>query len=294
MFWRLCVTNEDKASNLCFKTIKSEKLKSTNKLLPVAELYDAITGADEQIAIPLVSPREMKELICTDKPSHLWRTYNERFPDEPSPQSVMSRLWWNSGTSTLIWLQRAYLLSRFPDFDPASGRDDDTPYDADHMVPAADWARHWTLFSNDLVLPGLTRDQREATRDPRVLLGDSIGNLRLIDFSVNRAEQDDPYIIKLEKEIVAEAERPTVEMSREEIDYHSSMCFDPGAINIWRTASGSDGDEHVPAKHRVWPNERLSAFQQAVEARTAWLYDKFYSELGFASWKERVIPHTAD
>jgi hypothetical protein len=118
-------------------------------------------------------------------------------------------------------------------------------------------------------------------------LGNSIGNLRLIDFSVNRAEQDDPFMTKLKKEIMADAERPIGEMSREEINYHSSMGFDPGAIKLWKTASGSDGDEHVQAKHRVWPDERLKAFQQAVEERAAWLYNKFYSDLGFASWLDR-------
>ena len=278
MFWRLCVVNEDKASNLCFVKIKSgkiesEKIKSKNRLLRVAELFDAIISADEQIAIPLVEPAKLKDLLCSEKPSHLWRTYNERFPAEPNPHSVMARLWWKSGRSTLIWLQRAYLQSRFPDFDPASGRDDDTPYDVDHMVPYNDWGRDWRPFQTDHVLPGLTIPEREAIRDARFLLGDFIGNLRLIDFSVNRAGQDDPFITKLKKEL------PTEVSAGEEIAYHCSMAFDPRAKDLWEKASGGDD--------RIWPNERLIDFQKAVEERATWLYYKFYSELGFASWESR-------
>jgi hypothetical protein len=281
MFWRLSVFNEDKASNLCFTIIKSEKIKSANRPLLLVDLFNAILEADEQIAIPLVHPNQMKDLLCSEKPSHGWRTYNERFPAEPNPHSVIARLWWNSGKSTLIWLQRAYLQSRFPDFDPASGRDDDTPYDADHMVPYSDWGRNWARLCWPGVLE-LSGEQRDAIRHPRFLLGNSIGNLRLIDFAVNRAEHDDPFMTKLKKEMTSETEGQVGEMSAEDqTAYHSSMGFDPNAIELWGRASGGED--------RVWPIGRLEAFQEAVEKRAAWLYDLFYSDLGFASWDVRVV-----
>jgi hypothetical protein len=279
MFWRLCVVNEDKASNLCFVRIKTEK-----RFVPVAELFDAISFAPDGIAIPLVDPEKMKELLCSDEPSNLWLTYNERFTLEPNPQSAIARVWWTSGKSTLIWLQRAYLQGRFPDFDPASGRDDDTPYDVDHMVPHSDWGRNWMTFDTIDMLPGVS--ERGRIRQSRFVFGDSIGNCRLIDYSVNRAEQDDTFMRKIEKEIMADAGRPIAEMSCEEIEYHSSMGFDPGAINLWKIASG--GDDNTKPNRRIWRDERLIAFQRAVEERAAWLYDKFYSELGFASWEGRV------
>jgi len=279
MFWRLCVINEDKASNFCFVKIKINRKENEGRLLPLVELFDAIIGANERVSIPLVDPKTMKGLLCSYEPGHVWRTYNERFPAEPNPQSVMARLWWNSGKSTLIWLQRAYLQSRFPDFDPASGRDDDTPYDADHMVPAGDWGRNWAYFSKADNLPELTRDEREAIRDPRFLLGNSIGNLRLIDAAVNKSEQDDPYITKIIEELrMDKADEMSVD---EKSAYHSSMAFRSEAMALWRRASG--------AHDQVWPNDRLKAFQQAVEERAAWLYDKFYSDLGFVSWQDRVV-----
>jgi hypothetical protein len=269
MFWRLCVIDENKTSNLCFITIKKAKT-----FLPVAYLFDAIVKANEQIAVPLVEPIDMKNMLCGER-SHVWRAYNERSFAELDPERIAARRWWHSGQSTLIWSQRAYLDRQFPDFDPASGRDDDTPYDVDHMVPYSDWGRHWAPAKMKTVLPGLSVSEREAIKGPRFLLGDSIGNLRLIDFSVNRAAQDDPFMTKLKKEFPPEAS------AGDEIAYHCSMAFDPKAKDLWEKASGGED--------RIWPNERLIDFQQAVEERAAWLYNKLYSELDFVSWKDRAI-----
>ena len=49
---------------------------------------------------------------------------------------------------------------------------------------------------------------------------------------------------------------------------------------VWQTAS--DG--------QVWSDERLTAFQTAVEKRSAWLYEKLYNELGLNEWVMGIRP----
>jgi hypothetical protein len=52
------------------------------------------------------------------------------------------------------------------------------------------------------------------------------------------------------------------------------LAFDPAAAQVWESAS--DGK---------WSKDRLISFQQAVEARTAWLYERFYTDLNFAEFE---------
>lgn len=62
----------------------------------------------------------------------------------------------------------------------------------------------------------------------------------------------------------------------------AEVAFNPEQRAIWRKASGSD--KGVSGGSKQWDAERLSAFQQAVEQRTFWLYRCFYDELGFERW----------
>ena len=87
----------------------------------------------------------------------------------------------------LPWLQRAYLQQVFADFDPTSGRDDDTPYDVDHMIPQSDWGAGWTnLHPRLTVSKELSNDDINRIRWERWNVGNAIGNKWLVDFSVNR------------------------------------------------------------------------------------------------------------
>lgn len=292
MFWRLCVTNEDKASNLCFTNIKradefirKEKNKGT-EFLKIKELFEAIVDfhkEDGAIAIPLLTSDKMEDILCKAA-QPVWRNDAQRFPDGDT-RSTLARLWWKSGKDSLVWLQRGYLETRFKYFNPATGRDDDTPYDVDHMVPQSDWARNFQTFTKAIKRGDSRPDQYD--RRP---LGDSIGNLRLIDFTENRSNSD----VKFAEKALPPGKYEKSDWNDDQWKaYFDDMAFDKESDPLWRRASGvkeSNADAADAWQDGInsqpwWDADRLSAFQQAVEMRAAWLYWRFYSELGFATWE---------
>ena len=40
----------------------------------------------------------------------------------------------------------------------------------------------------------------------------------------------------------------------------------------------------MKAKERLWSAERLATFQEVIEKRAEWLYQRFYDEAGFCEW----------
>ena len=267
MFWRLCVWNEDKASTHCFEFLRT-KASSVGLVLP--DLYrDLLT---KNYVVPLATPKEMEDYgrHGRDGSSPNWLREEDRFPKKKQGLVDLYRTWWRSRGDFLMWLQRDYLEAQFQDFDPAAGREDDVPYDLDHMCPAADWARNWTTFEGVLRNANcLSKDEIESMRQARSVLGNSIGNLRLIDASKNKSDQDADVLTKM----------PFVGCDAKPADCDwvnmAEMAFNPGQRAIWRKASG---------KGKHWDRERLCAFQQAVEERTHWLYRRLYEDLGFEHW----------
>jgi hypothetical protein len=164
------------------------------------------------------------------------------------------------------------LTRSFKDFDPTSGRDDATPYDLDHMIPRADWNENWTPFSKKLKATGLFEGDEDGLRRMKwncSVIGDALGNLWLVDFSTNRAWGKALFSEKIER-LVDEGDRQCASNPS-----YRDMAFDRDAAKVWSGASDID---------RKWSRNRLIGFQQAVEERAAWLYEKFYADLGFAEW----------
>lgn len=271
MFWRLCVQDEDKASTRCF-----EMLRSTTAAVGLAlpDLYgDLVT---REYVLLLATPDEMEGCNRHD-PSPDWLGWEDRFPKNGQATVDLYRTWWQSRERFLLWLQRSYLAKRFEDFDPASGREDDVPYELDHMCPASDWGRNWQPFKTALQSANcLTADEVESMRWARSVLGNAIGNFRLVDASTNEGDGDDDIETKMP--FVGNDGDP-LECERETM---TEVAFNSKHRAIWRKASGSDKGVHGGLKQ--WNAERLLAFQQAVEQRTFWLYRCFYDELGFECW----------
>jgi len=264
LFWRLCVWNEDKASTHCFELLRSKAL-SVGPALP--DLYRDLLTKD--YVVPLASPKEMED-YGQHGSSPNWLREEDRFPKKDQAPVDLYRTWWCSRGNFLMWLQRDYLEAQFQDFDPAAGREDDVPYDLDHMCPAADWARNWTTFEAALRDANcLSKDEIKSMRQARSVLGNSIGNFRLIDASKNRGDQDDDILKKMPF-VSCDAELSECDVKR-----MAEMAFNADQRAIWRMASGKD---------KKWDRERLFAFQKAVEERTHWLYRYFYENLGFERW----------
>lgn len=262
LFWQLCVMNEDKASARCFQIIKSKE--KTNEVATFGHMYhNLVDKSDEPAALALVTPDEMKELLVPSPAEPFWRGYAERF-DDKNKAAELGKKWWASTTHSLLWLQRGSLEREFAHFDPSSGRDDETPFDVDHIVPRADWDPV-IQFTKGLEKDALDEKQIQTMRDhSRWHVGDNIGNKWLVSFSNNRAWGDSNWNGKDGK---------LAHLLRDE-------SFDPSRKDKWTIASGEDG----ATDQKRWSRERLETFQSEVELRTAWLYSKFYLEAEFSEW----------
>ena len=106
-------------------------------------------------------------------------------------------------------------------------------------------------------------------RQARFDIGHAVGNKWLVDFSLNRGWRDNSFSKKISevKAYAAKGGRGSRELLRGAFD-----CKDDN----WSEASG-DGNER-------WSKRRLAAFQTAIENRSAWLYRRFYEDLGFSDW----------
>jgi hypothetical protein len=130
MFWLLCSRNNDKISTLCFTRMR----ESVKDEIPLEDLFRAIRE-DSSLSRELVEPGEMDRILVGKKRE--WRSPRDRIeklepPVEPLAAEMVERWWWDQN-HFLPWLQRAYLDAAFPEYDPTADREDDTPYDVDHI-----------------------------------------------------------------------------------------------------------------------------------------------------------------
>jgi len=263
MLWLLCSRNDDKLSTLCFRLIREDNRIS------LQSLFETIKR-DAPLVLRLITPEEMTQILVLPERSARWRSLQDRIGRRESQVVEFVNRWWWDQANFLPWLQRAYLAEAFLGFDPTADREDDTPYDVDHIVPANDWGCNWAqryrLFPPDL----FTEDERERLRWIRGELGNSIGNKWLVDYSSNRAWGDKSFCEKI----------LDIEGRPGEVLERLLEVFPAEFRHLWVEASPENG------VNLNWDSQRLSGFQAAVETRAAWLYKRLYSDLGFSEWMQ--------
>ena len=268
LFWHVFGWNNEKSARLAFAYIKDMEQAAP---LPGAVLYRRLVGTvgNEHCAPALITPDEFSELLCK-KSTPAWRTDKERFDDGRKRNEVGARWWW-SGRKALPWLQREYIVDAFPGYQPLSDHEDDLPYDVDHICPWEDcgnWFSVGTRVAAIKSVPGL--EQR--TRDGRDAVGNGIGNLRLVSASDNRGDRDADVSEKMDFAIKDDpSEKDQADMAK--------FAMPPQDRALWKQVSRSG-----KVAERQWDENRLAAFQQAVEQRAAWLYNRYYNELGYGAW----------
>ena len=269
LFWRLCVLNDEKAANAAFAFLKRERAKHAT--FPGAALYQLLTGAgqSEKYAHALLPPCEFERKLCQASESPTWRTDEERFVENKLRNDVGSNWWWH-GRKMLPWLQRDYIKDAFPGYVPLSDHEDDLPYDFDHICPYKDWG-DWVSVRNRL--ESIDGGVRQRMRDGRWGVGNGIGNLRIVDSSINRADQDDDIARKMP---FAVAGGEPSDSDRAEM---AKLAFPPEDRALWKKVSRTGA-----VSERRWNDDRLAAFQRAVEQRAAWLYRRFFDDLGYEQW----------
>jgi hypothetical protein len=268
MFWILCTLNRDKASLLCFELIRR------NKGISLKAIWSEVTKISS-LSMPLLCPVQMSTILV-DKSGRGWRIIGDRTKDLKWPNAEFVKRWWKDTANVLPWLQRAYLAEAFPGYDPTADREDDTPYDIDHMVPRADWGFDWGARHVRMPFP---EDKQSALRWVRFDIGDSIGNKWLVDFSTNRGWGDEPVTYKLNE--MGEAATANEKPIRLLLD-----VFDEASEEIWRETSPPE------CRLPTWTDQRMVKFQRAVEERAAWLYARLYSDLTLSDWADHSNMNT--
>ncbi|SEG64387.1 Protein of unknown function DUF262 [Methylobacterium sp. 190mf] len=269
LFWRLCVYNEGRAAAWSYSLLRG---RLSGEAFPAGALYARFIGvpSGEPCAYRLL-PADTFERWLVGEAASVWRSVKQRFQPEGAPVGYeqLGLAWWRGARKMLPWLQRAYVAGAFPGYDPLSDRDDDLPYDLDHLCPQA----HWTGDRRPVERAVAAGEQeRRAMGAERYELGNAIGNLRLIAASENRSDGARPLAEKLIFLSDAPA-APELEVTMRHLG------FDKADRPLWRVASGVN---------RHWDAARLEAFQQAVELRSARLYALLYDELGFDTWISAV------
>ena len=171
----------------------------------------------------------------------------------------------------LPWLQRAYVTGKFDSYRPLSDHEDDLPYDWDHICPRSHWQLNgrkvWvkqTGFKNE-------GERKEMMPKPWVV-GDSLGNMRLVDFAQNRKDGNADIFEKMP--FLADPDQFS------EIGTPADFLLDDAQeLSFWKQVG--DG-----TCYRWDDEQRRAAFQKVVGRRIARLYALFCNVIGFGKWKQ--------
>ena len=261
LFWYIHVWHEDKASKKSFEIIGFDQGP-----FPSEKLYNALIAAPEGelgLALPLMSGEDLENILDSNSSATI-QSYDGIFKkDEPRARFVQSELykrfcWWRK--PILLWLQRAYVNRKFQELSLAQFTgltDEDTvPYDYDHLCPQSHWGSDWrkTIKTADETSAAMT-----AFKTGRHVVGNCIGNLHVLESSLNRSFGDDALALKLKQEV--------------EWGHEDSLLYHISDHNkLWETTS-SESDEK---EARTWNETRIQAFQSAVYNRAKGLYRQYY------------------
>lgn len=211
LHWLIFVMNNEKAAGEVFK----QALKSEWDFSQLAAQEAIGTFEKEGFALFMPRPDAMEKLkeglVKSASSNGLLRSWADRFTEADragahTPGEALRILSTNTELikRALMWLQRDYLVSRFPHYDPTSSRDEDLPVDLDHIIPHSLFGDHWT--------PQQKRLDNSVDKDnfwnQRQNIGNSLGNYRWLCASENRrrkagglsaGRQENPGSLQLEE-----------------------------------------------------------------------------------------------
>ncbi|MBP6599782.1 MAG: DUF262 domain-containing protein [Giesbergeria sp.] len=288
LYWWLCVHNEHKASRLAYQVIA--EMQSTPTVLNAHELGQRIAQhlTEKNVGRALPTPEAIQNcpgllpalLPGQDRQGYVpgWARFDPTQHGDTG--AALRHFWehwcahWSHRHPLLLWLQRSYVAEQLHG-DPVAGRDEDTPYDYDHILPSSHWAEWRGAAQNNLRLIDHCDDIH--------LIGNSIGNVRVWSSSDNRSDGDTAPAYKLA--LVPEhgaTEDDTAQATRLN---KSAQILRDSAIAEAQTALWQ---AHVPecntrAAHREWTLQRSWQWEDVVSQRALALYQQFYQDAGFSA-----------
>jgi hypothetical protein len=260
----LCVLDYAKASEVAIKTLKESTI-SASEAFPDQALLNFLAAGAAPLAYRMPSPEALSTvngLTISPKETNGLRGWT-RFVAKGEHQKLaeLYKRWWNrTGRHVhpmLLWLQRDYVFDTFEKEPALAGMDEETPFDFDHILPSAQWA-NWTGSGGGnrfIDFPIKDIDGKVLDDSGHWHIGNSIGNIHVLESSENRSWGDASVNEKLDKAVF------------------STNALINDQEKVWSKASG-DKD-----KIRHWDKDRVLAFQLAVEQRSFALYKKFYADL---------------
>ncbi len=264
LFWLLCVEDREKekesAGKFAFEMLRQNDYPS----FPGEALAAHI--CEKHLAVRLQCPVTLAGCVLSRPISGAKiRGWNSRFYEKAHDDTVtesqpLYRRWFHR-KELLLWLQRKTLPVVFPKADPLARRDEETPYDYDHICPCADWG-----------LPAYRSNRQPFEvfcEDNSRTIGNSIGNLRIEDSSSNRSDGDESPLCKL-----GLAEMDSVETQK----LLENSAITREEADGWQMCSAAkDGQGN-------WDEARAFAFQKVVETRAFRLYEQYFKEGDFDKW----------
>lgn len=275
LFWIMWVKDPNKASEVAFQELKVGSAEG----FPAKAIYERLL--EQGVAFELLAPAALSnvpDLVRspenTEKPLRGW---NGRFfvpgdSEEHQKKRAFYARWWNKNGGyvhpVLLWLQRTLVGSMSSD-DVRAGREDETPYDYDHICPSSHWLGWTGKHADPTSLPLFCQD-----KDAHWRVGNSIGNLRVWDSVKNRSDGDVAPAIKLR------LYEPTTQESHQpaQRELLGSSAIPERHKAAWKECSRDETSK------KVWDKVRATAFQEAVELRAFYLYERYFSDLDFDHW----------
>jgi len=255
LFWLVFIENADRGADCALKYLITKKFEN----FPENDVYLEVVRGDGrgQNARSLIKKERFAAVIAPDSPAQ-FRPKDQRFrdPSENNEKSFLVQRFWGARTRLLPWIQRRYLQTKFTEYKPLLGYENEVPFDYDHICAQKEVGA-WNVYWKD-----------------RDFLRDSIGNFWILHGSLNRSLGGLNVQDKLSGSDIQDLDdRQTFFEAREE-------AFGENVLPLWMKLNASNG---------IWPAERGADFQDAVEKRTIWLYERFYDELDFQSWQDRPV-----
>ncbi len=257
LYWLLFVGDDAKAAWCTYSIAKTEAWIFSHS--SVANLIGEMVKVGSAPALPQTNElHELRRAISQESEGdYRLRAWSERFTecdhdDERKPGESLRALSTN-GTlikRVLMWLQRAYISEKFPDFDPISDRAEDLPIDLDHIIPASIFGFDWRSRDSRLDLRRYPFLDSDNFRFGRGIIGNSLGNFRWVDASEDRSRGQGAYV---------------------PLDRDGDLVQNPEAWNkIISQGTGAS----------LWSQNDVAQFQRLIDLRTLDLYETLLSESG--------------
>ncbi len=275
MFWLVNVSDSRKASELAYRVIRDEGKQDAQHDGEALCRKIYLRLVEEGCAIKLHAPSALEACpgLVWSANSTILRSHNRFCPAKEDEAALYHfyRNWWRPWTyhhPVLLWLQREYVTSQFSE-DPLAGREEDTPYDFDHILPYNHWGDWRGQHTDPNRLPVFAEGELGVA-------GNGIGNVRVWGSSLNRSDGDTAPGIKLM--LVDTASTDVSVTSAAELLRWSAIPDTDDSREAWLRASG------LAAHERSWNPDRVQAFQRAIELRAFDLYCQYFNGLGYSGW----------